>query len=180
MNCLWNEFGPWSNCTEPCDGGTQTRVRSIKQKAAFGGMACSGYATESRNCNEQPCKGKHMFSPSLLMNYKNVVIAHRNEKIYISFQHIFVSLANCEWSRFAEWTPCSKSCGGGAQTRSRVQAQASRNGGKACAGLATERRACNAQACPGKLPIFILLLQTFRFIILWLISFQFYVSLWLK
>ena len=61
VNCLWNEFGAWSNCTEACDGGTQTRVRTIKQEAAYGGLSCSGYATESKNCNEQPCQRKNMF-----------------------------------------------------------------------------------------------------------------------
>ena len=60
VNCLWNEFGPWSNCTEECDGGTQTRVRTIQQEAAFGGMTCQGYATESRNCNEEPCQRKYL------------------------------------------------------------------------------------------------------------------------
>ena len=60
VNCLWNEFGPWSNCTEECDGGTQTRVRTIQQEAAYGGMTCQGYATESRNCNEEPCQRKYL------------------------------------------------------------------------------------------------------------------------
>ena len=60
VNCLWNEFGPWSNCTEECDGGTQTRVRTIQQEAAYGGMTCQGYATESRNCNEEPCQRMYL------------------------------------------------------------------------------------------------------------------------
>ena len=66
VNCLWNDFGEWSNCTEACDGGTQTRVRTIKQEASYGGLVCSGYATESKNCNEQPCKRK-----CTLLNFSN-------------------------------------------------------------------------------------------------------------
>jgi len=112
VNCLWNEFGEWSNCTELCDGGTQTRVRTIKQEAAYGGLTCSGYATESKNCNEQPCQ------------------------------------RDCAWAPFAEWTPCSKSCGTGAQTRSRIQLQSAANGGHDCEGLGTESRNCNTQPCP--------------------------------
>ena len=56
VNCLWNEWGTFSNCTEECGGGTRTKVRTIQQEAANGGLACSGYATESENCNEEPCK----------------------------------------------------------------------------------------------------------------------------
>lgn len=113
INCLWDEFGEWSKCTESCGGGTETRVRTIKQKAAYGGMTCSGYATESRNCNEEPCKW------------------------------------DCQWGPFAEWNPCSKSCGGGEQTRTKVIAQAARNGGEPCnKEEGTERRECNAQLCP--------------------------------
>merc|ERR1712076_246741 len=102
----------WSNCTEACDGGTQTRVRTIKQEAAFGGLSCSGYATESKNCNEQPCQ------------------------------------RDCQWAPFAEWTPCSKSCGTGEQTRARIQLQTAANGGHDCQGLGTESRNCNTQPCP--------------------------------
>jgi hypothetical protein len=109
---LWNAWGPFSNCTEECGGGTRTKVRTIQQEAANGGLACSGYATESENCNEEPCK------------------------------------RDCQWAPLAEWTPCSKSCGSGTQTRSRIKLQTALNGGKECAGLATFERACNTQPCP--------------------------------
>ena len=62
-------------------------------------------------------------------------------------------LGNCQWAPFAEWTPCSQSCGGGLQTRSRIQLQSASNGGLACAGLGTEEQECNLQACPGKIDI---------------------------
>ena len=73
VNCLWNEFGPWSNCTEECDGGTQTRVRTIQQEAAFGGMTCQGYATESRNCNEEPCQRKYLLKDVICIQNSKIL-----------------------------------------------------------------------------------------------------------
>jgi complement component 6 len=61
-----------------------------------------------------------------------------------------MSLGDCEWAPFAEWAPCSKSCGTGEQTRARIQLQTALNGGLACAGLGTIERECNTQLCPGK------------------------------
>ena len=47
---------------------------------------------------------------------------------------------------WSSYSACSKTCGGGTQTRSCTN-PAPTNGGKACEGLSTQ--ACNAQACPG-------------------------------
>merc|ERR1719265_1232740 len=53
------------------------------------------------------------------------------------------------WSDFGEWSECSKSCGGGTQSRSKSCTNpAPANGGKDCEGEAIENRACNAQECP--------------------------------
>ncbi|XP_053304065.1 complement component C7 [Spea bombifrons] len=48
VNCIWNSFGPWSDC-DGCSK-TQTRRRSINVYAQFGGLECSGSASETRPC----------------------------------------------------------------------------------------------------------------------------------
>eukprot|EP00937_MAST-01D_sp_MAST-1D-sp2_P001076 g1076.t1 len=45
------------------------------------------------------------------------------------------------------WTPCSNSCGGGTQMRSRRTLQAAKYGGRGCA-VAHEQKACSTQDCP--------------------------------
>ena len=55
VNCKWNDFGKWSDCSQDCGGGWQRRSRTVKQKAAFGGKQCDGCAAETRACNTHNC-----------------------------------------------------------------------------------------------------------------------------
>ena len=56
------------------------------------------------------------------------------------------------WSDYSEWTPCSASCGGGSQERTReCDNPQPENGGQACTGTAKETRPCNILPCPGEI-----------------------------
>uniref|UniRef100_A0AAY4B3U6 Complement component C7 n=1 Tax=Denticeps clupeoides TaxID=299321 RepID=A0AAY4B3U6_9TELE len=48
VNCRWGPYGEWSQC----DGCTKTQVRtrSIEVFAQFGGLPCSGEASQRQNC----------------------------------------------------------------------------------------------------------------------------------
>ena len=59
-------------------------------------------------------------------------------------------LVDCVWSPYSEWSVCSQNCGGGYQMRTRRVVTEAANGGKACAGCATDSRACNSEPCPSK------------------------------
>jgi len=64
---------------------------------------------------------------------------------------------NGNWGAWSAWATCSKSCGTGSQTRTRLcNSPAPSNGGAACAGSASESQACNTQTCstPGVLYIY--------------------------
>ncbi|XP_040895666.1 hemicentin-1 [Toxotes jaculatrix] len=53
------------------------------------------------------------------------------------------------YSEWAEWGPCSVSCGVGAQRRLRqCNSPLPANGGRHCAGLDTETRSCQGKPCP--------------------------------
>ena len=58
-------------------------------------------------------------------------------------------LVNCEWD---EWKigECDKTCGGGVQTKTRIQKSEAKYGGEECQGLANSTQECNLQDCPGK------------------------------
>ena len=57
----YSDFGDWSECSEECGGGTQTRSRTCTNPApANGGSNCVGASTETRPCNEQACDGPGM------------------------------------------------------------------------------------------------------------------------
>ena len=55
IDCVWGDFGNWTECSVTCGTGLQTRARTIETPAGNGGAACTGEATESRNCNTHPC-----------------------------------------------------------------------------------------------------------------------------
>ena len=65
---------------------------------------------------------------------------------YIFFK--FLCKSDCEWGSFSDWSPCSKTCGGGNRSRTRQQATPASNGGLACEGVATETEDCNTERCP--------------------------------
>ena len=50
-HCEWNEFGEWSTCSKTCDGGDQTRTRTIRTEEKCGGNACTGTEIETQSCN---------------------------------------------------------------------------------------------------------------------------------
>ena len=58
-------------------------------------------------------------------------------------------LVNCEWD---EWNDgeCSKSCGGGVRTNTRIEKVNAAFGGKECNGFSTIEESCNIQECPGR------------------------------
>ena len=59
-------------------------------------------------------------------------------------------LVNGQWSAWLSWGACSRTCGGGAQRRSRTCTNPPpRNGGAACSGGRFQTRQCNSNGCPG-------------------------------
>ena len=60
---------------------------------------------------------------------------------------------DCEWSAWASYASCSKSCGGGTKQRQRYKSVQESNGGT-CHGLNEDTISCNTQNCPGKFTIF--------------------------
>lgn len=54
VDCVVSDWSAWSACTASCDGGVQTRTRTILVPAAFGGQPCP-VLEETRVCNVQPC-----------------------------------------------------------------------------------------------------------------------------
>jgi len=55
VDCQWDSFGPWGECSASCGKGFQQRRKEIRQMAQNGGAPCTGSGTESRNCDLPPC-----------------------------------------------------------------------------------------------------------------------------
>jgi len=54
VDCVMSAWSGWSKCTAECEGGVQSKTRSILVKTKHGGMACNT-AEESQPCNTQSC-----------------------------------------------------------------------------------------------------------------------------
>jgi len=120
IDCKVSSWGPWSDCSKSCGGGTSGRSRTIKREPAHGGKECPSTLTEEKACNTEACPDeKEDNSPT-----------------------------DCVLSDWNAWTDCSKSCGGGTSTRSREITIKSANGGQECPSTLTETKICNTQACP--------------------------------
>ena len=57
VDCAWNEWGNWTTCSKKCGGGQQSRTKTIRTKAANGGVQCVGESTEEQSCNTDDCLG---------------------------------------------------------------------------------------------------------------------------
>ena len=55
VDCELTAWGPWGACDKGCDGGTQTRKRSVKTPAQNDGKECEGDLKERKECNTQEC-----------------------------------------------------------------------------------------------------------------------------
>ena len=53
----YSNFGDWSECSEDCEGGIQTRNRTCTNPApANGGADCVGDSIETKECNTFICR----------------------------------------------------------------------------------------------------------------------------
>ena len=58
MDCIWSEFGNWSECSKTCGGGERFSTRTIIQQTVQEGKECKGEEKQVESCNEDPCPGK--------------------------------------------------------------------------------------------------------------------------
>merc|ERR1712003_17258 len=171
VNGGWSDYGKWTKCTKTCGGGTRNRTRSCTNPApAKGGRQCGGKETESEKCNTQKCPrdggwsdyGKWSKcsencgggSQSRKRSCTRPAPAYGGKKC--SGKDTESQRCNTQkcprdggWSDWGKWSKCSKTCGGGTQTRKRsCRKPAPAYGGKKCGGKDTESQKCNTQKCP--------------------------------
>ena len=57
VDCEWNDWQAWSDCSATCGDGTKMKNRS-KSVVENSSGTCSGSPTETANCNMQECAGR--------------------------------------------------------------------------------------------------------------------------
>lgn len=55
IDCEWDRWDDWSDCSKTCGGGNKKRSREKKTRAQHGGMDCDGDSKEEMECSTQDC-----------------------------------------------------------------------------------------------------------------------------
>merc|ERR1719186_2250372 len=150
------QWGEWSQCTDTC-GPNGTRSRSC-EGIANGGNKCDGKLQDTDPCNtnvdcpiigewtawtvcSKSCGGGSRFRECLIPNTKT---ASQN-CVNIAHTTVECNKQPCPTDGgWAEWSECSKKCGGGTKTRDCSRPHA-KDGGKDCVG--DKEADCNVEAC---------------------------------
>lgn len=165
----WAGWYDWESCDRSCGGGIKIRSRECNAPAPTGnGLYCLGSSVESRNCNGEACPvdGDWGSWGSWAICSKSCGVGERARYRYcdspeprdggmicsgIAAQVEECNLNQCpidgDWSNWADWTMCSRSCDGGVRKRKRT-CTAPLRGGKFCQGHAEEKARCNTLPCP--------------------------------
>ena len=77
-------------------------------------------------------------------------IACKSETVFIFIYPIY-SIVDGGWSRWGAWSQCTRTCGGGRQSRTRSCTNPPPGvGGRDCLGIRAQFRICNRNGCSGK------------------------------
>eukprot|EP00455_Lapot_gusevi_P036510 TRINITY_DN4064_c0_g2_i2.p1 TRINITY_DN4064_c0_g2~~TRINITY_DN4064_c0_g2_i2.p1 ORF type:complete len:1261 (+),score=203.36 TRINITY_DN4064_c0_g2_i2:406-3783(+) len=161
--CSVSDWSAWSTCDQPCDGGNQTRSREITSQ----GQKCPFPLQEVRACNMQNCvpyvySNWTDWSPCVMATANGVRTCGigtqtRTRTILKAGQRYTPVLTetrvcdtkkacDCEVGGWDDWSECTRTCGGGTQTRNRYVVANADAKGQACPAL-QESKTCNTQKC---------------------------------
>ena len=131
-NC---EYNTMDDCRNQCGSNCHLPSDYIQPKYGSNGKACgSGKRTRTRSIHRQPdSSGTGPVFPCPPLQETGPC-------------ELGPCAVDCEMSDWSPWAKCSKTCGGGEQTRTRTVKIKPSNGGKVCES-GSETRKCNEQVC---------------------------------
>jgi len=167
QDCVFDDWTPWTECTQSCSGGQQQRTRTIKTPAKDYGKLCNDTLVQLRGCNQQACTGVlncqwgDWISWSTCSATCNGGQKSRSRLITVAPRHggrmcdpnDMSEIAPCatqpcavpvdcvigEWTA---WSACTCDCNG-ATSRTRHVETYPAHGGKGCEGSLKEITYCN-------------------------------------
>jgi hypothetical protein len=164
VSCQLAAWSPWSDCTQPCGSGSQTRVRDTLVRAVNGGAPC-GAAKQTRACNTGACPIDCVvgtWSPwtacpvtcggARQSRVRSALVQPKlGGKLCASFTEVQTCgqakcPVACKLGAWSAWSKCDRACGTGHARRARKVEAEAKYAGAACGALAAIK-ACNTKAC---------------------------------
>ena len=68
VNCQWNKWGPWNECSASCGSGRRVRERTKLTTESFGGRNCQGNSEEDVRCTLEDCPGSYINNAAITRN----------------------------------------------------------------------------------------------------------------
>lgn len=104
--CATTFWSGWDNCSVQCGRGKEYRTRQFKNPTAAQRAKCENDLRQERECNRSPCDSFN----------ENEASAIETENLHVAQKP---DAAECELSKWGNWSSCSKPCGTGIQIRTR-------------------------------------------------------------
>eukprot|EP00929_Paragymnodinium_shiwhaense_P000590 TRINITY_DN100839_c0_g1_i1.p1 TRINITY_DN100839_c0_g1~~TRINITY_DN100839_c0_g1_i1.p1 ORF type:complete len:1646 (+),score=391.32 TRINITY_DN100839_c0_g1_i1:63-5000(+) len=165
VDCTYQDWEKWSECSRTCGGGYFVRSRHIDKPAAHGGKSCNGTMQELEVCKTEECP-KDSISDCKMTNwgkwtdcidgqqYKEREVLHQAahggkacEASELRKVRPCTQKVDCEVSDWTPWDKCDRECGGGQQHRHRQINTYPKDGGGDCPSVLQLTRGCNTQSC---------------------------------
>ena len=157
--CQVSDWSDWSGCSKPCDSGVQTRTRSIVNQPV--GSICPNLS-ETRSCNTQACcvyednvpwsNCSKLCDTGVQTKTRNLVSMSPGSlgclPSKVETQNCNESKCPCNETDWSDWSVCTKTCGGGTQTQTKLDKPSLSSNGSIVCNTLSSSRACNTQACP--------------------------------
>ena len=161
VDCAVSVWGDWSNCSAVCNGGVQSRARTVVSQPS-GGLPCP-ILSEEHNCNLAPCPVhcQYTWSPwsacsascgsGIKTSEATVSTAAQNHGMACPVAreqscNMDACPADCIVSDWEHLGECSKTCGSGYIVSTRQVLVKGAWGGMACPRL-RDMKPCNTQVC---------------------------------
>lgn len=171
VNGEWSAWGLWSRCSTTCNPGQRSRQRACNNPSPKnGGLDCSGPSTQSEPCQVQfcpvdggwsawsgvsrctrACGGGRQFQSRTC---SNPFPGHGGRDCVGVRSLSFTCNTQCcpvngGWSPWGSFSSCTRTCGGGEKSRTRVcNSPAPSCSGITCPGSNQDIQPCNQQTCP--------------------------------